>query len=62
MILVDAPLAPGSVPVFERGCGRMGCLDTVAGARGLERLHHFLHGAERTSIEVTAAWPVGDPA
>jgi N-acetylglucosamine kinase len=61
-ILVDSPIAPGSVPVFECGCGRTGCLDTIGGARGMERLHAFLHGAQATSVEITGGWIAGDPA
>lgn len=61
-VLVDSPIAPGSVPVFECGCGRTGCLDTIGGARGMERLHVFLHGTNSTSIEITSGWIDGDPA
>ena len=61
-ILVDSLIAPGSVPVFECGCGRTGCLDTVGGARGMERLHAFLHGAQFTSLDITAGWIAGDAA
>jgi N-acetylglucosamine kinase len=60
-ILVESPRAPGAVPVFDCGCGRRGCLDTIGGARGLERLHHFLHGETRTSTEITAGWLAEDP-
>ena len=56
-----------SVPPFELahfrcGCGRMGCLDTVGGARGIERLHRTLHGTELVSMEIIALWMDGDAA
>ncbi len=59
-VLVESPLAPGAVPVFACGCGRTGCLDTIGGARGMERLHAFLHGDDRTSIAITDGWIAGD--
>lgn len=62
-VLVDSPIAPGSVPIFSCGCGRTGCLDTIGGARGLERLHAFLHnGAIATSSAITGGWLAGDTA
>ncbi len=62
-VLVASPLAPGAVPVFACGCGRTGCLDTIGGARGLERLHGFLHpGAVATSSAITGGWLAGDVA
>jgi N-acetylglucosamine kinase len=54
--------AADAIPVLPCGCGRMGCLDTLGGARGMERLHHFLHGADATSREITARWEAGDAA
>lgn len=48
------------IPHFACGCGRMGCVDTVGGARGLERLHHHLHGVKLDSLAITAAWQAGD--
>lgn len=62
-VMVESPIAPGAVPVFACGCGRTGCLDTIGGARGLERLHAFLHrGAVATSREITDGWLSGDAA
>lgn len=61
-LLVDSPIAPGSVPVFACGCGRSGCLDTVGSARGLERLHVFLHGVRTTSLDITRDWQANDDA
>jgi N-acetylglucosamine kinase len=56
-----------SVPPFELahipcGCGRMGCLDTVGGARGIEKLHKILHGTELVSLAIIDRWTAGDAA
>lgn len=48
------------VPRFRCGCGLNGCADTVGGARGLERLHAFVHAKEQTSHEILAGWLAGD--
>ncbi len=45
---------------FPCGCGQTGCLDTVGGARGLERLHLALHRQALDSREIIAAWQAGD--
>jgi N-acetylglucosamine kinase len=47
-------------PRFPCGCGQTGCLDTVGGARGLERLHRALHGRSLDSRDIIAAWQDGD--
>jgi N-acetylglucosamine kinase len=44
------------IPRFSCGCGQSGCADTVGGARGIERLHHFLHGCEETSYRILEDW------
>ena len=51
---------PQAIPRFKCGCGQVGCLDTVGGARGLERLHLALHGQELDSRRIVAAWESGD--
>jgi N-acetylglucosamine kinase len=56
---VAAPL--DGIPRFPCGCGQTGCLDTVGGARGLERLHLVLHEQLLDSREIIAAWQTGDP-
>lgn len=48
------------MPVFACGCGRHGCLDTIGSARGLERLHRFLHGTDATSIAITQGAAAGE--
>jgi N-acetylglucosamine kinase len=56
--VVNAALAPW----FACGCGLSGCLDTVGGARGLERLHRHLHGVQVDSVALLDAWQAGDAA
>lgn len=51
---------PIAIPVYECGCGQRGCVDTVGGARGMERLHLALHGIEAASEAITQAWLSGD--
>lgn len=51
---------PFDLPHFACGCGLSGCLDTVGGARGLERLHQVLHKSERASTEIVADWLAGE--
>lgn len=53
---------PRSVPQIKCGCGQTGCMDTLGGARGLERIHAHLHGVELASTEITSAWLAGDKA
>lgn len=48
------------LPRLRCGCGQTGCLDTVGGARGLERLHALLHAGERTSHQILGAWAAGE--
>jgi len=57
------PTASGivkSIGRFECGCGQVGCLDTVGGARGLERIHRSLHGANLASEQIVNMWLDGD--
>ena len=60
--VTPSPRAPDANPVFDCGCGRRGCLDTIGSARGLERLHRFLHGTAASSHAITRAAEAGDPA
>lgn len=48
-------------PALACGCGQLGCLDTVGGARGLERLALALEGASMTSEAIVQGWRGGDP-
>ena len=48
------------MPRFRCGCGRHGCTDTIGGARGIERIHRHLSGAELSSRQIVSAWTNGD--
>lgn len=61
-VVPESRIAPGANPVFACGCGRKGCLDTIGSARGLERLHRFLHGVDADSIAITRGAEGGDVA
>jgi len=50
------------VPCLPCGCGLAGCLDTVGGARGIERLHLALGGRPASSEAIVAGWLAGDAA
>jgi N-acetylglucosamine kinase len=50
---------PAAIPRFACGCGQIGCLDTVGGARGLERLHLTLHGSVIDSKAIVDGWQDG---
>lgn len=49
------------LPRFACGCGQVGCVDTIGGARGLERLHSALHGKSLTSHTILQNWQSDDP-
>jgi N-acetylglucosamine kinase len=51
---------PIAIPAFDCGCGQRGCVDTIGGARGIERLHRTLHGKALSSEEITTLWQQGD--
>lgn len=51
---------PTAIPRLPCGCGQSGCLDTVGGARGMERLHQALHGQTLDSRAIVDAWQAGD--
>lgn len=50
------------LPRLPCGCGQQGCVDTLGGARGLERLHKHFTGTTKNSVEIVAAWEAGEPA
>lgn len=50
-----------AVPITRCGCGQPGCVDTLGGARGLERLHRHLSGIEADSPAILSAWQLGEP-
>lgn len=59
---LEAGDPPVAIPRFACGCGQKGCVDTIGGARGLERLHRHLTGEECESTEIISAWRAGDAA
>lgn len=44
-------------PALPCGCGQIGCLDTVGGAKGLERLHQALTGEALEPRQIVADRP-----
>ncbi len=51
---------PVMIEPFACGCGQRGCVDTVGGARGLERVHAALHQETASSETILAGWIAGD--
>jgi len=47
---------PAAIPAYPCGCGQKSCVDTVGGARGIERVHKTLHGVELSSEEIIDQW------
>ncbi|WP_112800452.1 ROK family protein [Rhizobium sp. SYY.PMSO] len=60
IIASSAGNPPVAVPAYACGCGQKGCVDTVGGARGIERLHRTLHGLEFSSEKIIDEWLKGD--
>ncbi|CAI9119381.1 ROK family protein [Brytella acorum] len=51
------------LPCFPCGCGQRGCVDTIGGARGIERLYRWVGGNDnRESRAILDAWRTGDSA
>ncbi|MBB3658297.1 N-acetylglucosamine kinase [Rhizobium sp. BK650] len=59
IIASQAGSPPVAIPAYACGCGQKGCVDTVGGARGLERLHKTLHDLDLSSEEIIADWRRG---
>ena len=47
-------------PALQCGCGQVGCLETVGGARGMERLHFWRTGEVLAVEEILRHWRAGD--
>ena len=60
IIASSAGNPPVAIPAYPCGCGQKGCVDTVGGARGIERLYKTLHGLEFSSEEIIGQWLEGD--
>ncbi len=48
------------IPHFSCGCGLSGCVDTIAGGPGLQRLHAFLHNEAMPAPAILSGWHAGD--
>lgn len=59
-VVTRSPTCPAATPYFRCGCGRWGCLDTVGGARGMERLYRFLHSKDASSRSIVYGWRSGE--
>ncbi len=55
------PVLRGDV-ALPCGCGQVGCVDTIGGARGLERLHLMRSGETATSETIIRRWQAGETA
>jgi N-acetylglucosamine kinase len=60
IIASQAGTPPAAIPAYACGCGQKGCVDTVGGARGLERLHQTLHDLDLSSEEIITDWRNGE--
>jgi len=49
-----------SLPALACSCGLQGCVDTLGGARGMERLYRHLHASTLDSVSIVDAWQSGD--
>lgn len=62
IVATETVARPFHLAHFPCGCGLKGCLDTVGGARGLERLHKALHATDLASTDIVSRWSAGDAA
>lgn len=53
---------PIAIPAYPCACGQSGCVDTIGGARGLERLHRLANEIDLSSQEIIDLWLNGDAA
>lgn len=51
---------PVAIPAYACTCGQKGCVNTIGGARGLERLHQHLHAEEIPSTAIIESWQAGE--
>lgn len=51
---------PVEIPHVPCPCGASGCVNTVGGARGMERLFKSLTGKDAPSVDIVAQWCGGD--
>lgn len=60
IVATRVSVPPYDLPHFPCGCGLSGCVDTIGGARGLEKLHQQLHGVALPSTAIVEGWTGGD--
>lgn len=48
------------LPRLGCDCGQWGCVDTLGGARGLERLYHHVHREMQDSHSIVKLWQAGN--
>jgi N-acetylglucosamine kinase len=51
---------PVAIPAYACTCGQKRCVNTIGGARGLERLHLHLHADYKPSPAIIETWQAGD--
>lgn len=56
----SAGTPPIAIPRLPCGCGQTGCVDTVGGARGLERIYRHVFARDLSSTDIISAWLAGD--
>jgi N-acetylglucosamine kinase len=60
VIACSAGDLPVDIPAYACTCGQKGCVNTIGGARGIERLHDLIHGEALSSTEIVGQWERGD--
>ncbi len=60
IVALRAGHPPVEIPHYACGCGQKGCVDSVGGARGMERLHKTLHDIDLSSREIIDDWLRGE--
>lgn len=57
---VSAHRSSSTLPLVQCNCGQHACVDTLGGARGLERLYRHINHSSRSSPEIVKSWESGD--
>lgn len=60
IVATKVSVPPYDLPHFACGCGLSGCVDTIGGARGMEKLHQQLHGVALPSTAIVEGWTGSD--
>lgn len=62
ILATEISVPPHKLAHFACGCGRMGCVDTVGGARGLEKLYRQFVPHDLPSTAIIDLWQAGNAA